>query len=307
MQRRDILQRSTWGLAGAALAACGSGEAAPERTKNFLLVHGAWHCGAHWNRVSAGLAARGHRVLAMDLPGAGLNAVYPASFINGDQAGLATEPSPLAGITMAHYRDAVVAQVRTLAAHGPVTLVSHSMGGMTATAAAEVVPELIARLVYVTATVPVRFGNVVEYTGLPEFASGQTGTLFYADPAAIGAIRINPRSPDAAYREQARQTFYNDLPAAEFPAYAALLGPDIPAQVALGDARGTPGRWGRVPRTFVRCLQDRSQPLAGQDLLIAEADAATPGNRFDVKTMDTGHSPFATQPAALVTLLDGLE
>ncbi|WP_332751106.1 alpha/beta fold hydrolase [Hydrogenophaga sp.] len=307
MQRPDILQGKTWGMPGATLSASGSGEAVPERTKSFLLVHGAWHCGAHWTHVSAGLAARGHRVLAVDLPGAGLNATYPDSFINGDQAALATEPSPLAGLTMAHYRDAVVAQVRALATHGKVTLVSHSMGGMTATAVAEAVPELIARLVYVTALVPVRFGNVVAYADLPEFASAQTSTLFYGNPAAIGAIRINPRSPDAAYRERARQTFYNDLSAADFPAFAALLGPDIPAQVALGDARGTPSRWGRVPRTFVRCLQDRSQPLAGQDLLIADADAATPGNRFDVKTLDTGHSPFATRPAELVTLLDALE
>lgn len=94
MQRRDILQGKTHGMADAALSA--SGEATQEQTKSFLLVHGAWHCGGHWTRVSAGLAARGHRLLAIDLPGAGLNAAYPDSFINGDQAALATEPSPLA-------------------------------------------------------------------------------------------------------------------------------------------------------------------------------------------------------------------
>lgn len=37
--------------------------------QTFLLVHGAWHSSFCWTQVSAWLAAAGHRVVAIDLPG----------------------------------------------------------------------------------------------------------------------------------------------------------------------------------------------------------------------------------------------
>ena len=37
----------------------------------FVLVHGAWHGGWCWERVAPLLVAKGHRVIAPDLPGMG--------------------------------------------------------------------------------------------------------------------------------------------------------------------------------------------------------------------------------------------
>jgi hypothetical protein len=34
----------------------------------FALVHGAWHGGWCWNRLSLDLEARGHRAVVVDLP-----------------------------------------------------------------------------------------------------------------------------------------------------------------------------------------------------------------------------------------------
>ena len=53
---------------------------------NYLFVHGAWHAAAHWNKVAEHLVAAGHRVLAVDLPGSGLNASYPRSYLDNDSA-----------------------------------------------------------------------------------------------------------------------------------------------------------------------------------------------------------------------------
>ena len=39
----------------------------------FVLIHGAWHGGWCWEKVAPLLEARGHRVLAPDLPGHGAN------------------------------------------------------------------------------------------------------------------------------------------------------------------------------------------------------------------------------------------
>jgi len=40
--------------------------------------------------------------------------------------------------------------------------------------------------------------------------------------------------------------------------------------------------------------------------MIREAGAFTPENRFDVKTLEAGHSPFASQPEPLAAILTGL-
>ena len=58
-----------------------------------------------------------------------------------------------------------------------------------------------------------------------------------------------------------------------------------------------------MPRTFVRTTQDQTIPLALQDRMIAEADELTPGNRFDVHSLASGHSPFASMPDRLAAVL----
>jgi hypothetical protein len=47
-------------------------------------------------------------------------------------------------------------------------------------------------------------------------------------------------------------------------------------------------------------------PLALQDRFIAEADALTPDNPTDVRSIDSGHLRFQIHPAELVAILDGL-
>src|SRR5262249_33473833 len=70
----------------------------------YLLVHGAWHSAAHWNRVAEHLTARGHRVDAIDLPGSGLDARYPHAYLSRNEEALATELSPVSDVNLADYR-----------------------------------------------------------------------------------------------------------------------------------------------------------------------------------------------------------
>jgi len=271
---------------------------------NFLLVHGAWHSATHWNKVEEHLTAMGHRVHAIDLPGSGLDAGYPQAYLRGDAEALATEPSPIGGVHLADYRDAIVAQVRRMAEHGKVTLVGHSFGGLAITQAAEAVPELIERLVYLTAYVPVeKFPTGAAVSSLPEGASSISGAILIGDPSQTGAMRINPRSADPEYVEQGRRALYGDVPTEQYLQFAAYLSPDLPVAVAFDEAHGTPQRWGSVPRTFIRTTEDRTVPLALQDRMIAEADAVTPGNRFETRTLASSHSAFASVPEELAAVL----
>ena len=274
-----------------------------EASRTFLLVHGAWHCALHWSSVAALLAGRGSRVRAIDLPGHGLKAKFPESYFRQDLASLATEPSPLRDVSLDDYVAAVVTEAGSLARFGRVTLVGHSMGGIVITRAAEAIPELIHRLVYLTASCPVLLPSGRDYFNLPENAGSRVRGLILGDPKQIGAFRINSRSVDPAYVEEIRQTFYNDVPRQAFQPFAHALTPDIPLLPMTTDARGTRDRWGRVPRTFIRCTLDNCVPIALQDRMMREADAFTPDNPFEVKTIEAGHSPFAAQPEKLAAIL----
>lgn len=83
--------------------------------------------------VAARLAAEGHSVAAVDLPG--------------------REGSARGDVTMADHVAAVRAAIEA-AGPEPVTLVGHSFGGMVISAVAEAAPERIATLVYVAAYLP---------------------------------------------------------------------------------------------------------------------------------------------------------
>jgi pimeloyl-ACP methyl ester carboxylesterase len=274
--------------------------------ETFLLVHGAWHSAAHWNKLAEQLTAKGHRVHAIDLPGSGLDAGYPQSYLRNDFAALTTEPSPLGQIHLADYTKAVVDAIQELSRHGKVTLVGHSFGGLAITRAADEVPHLIRRLVYLSAYVPAKAKTAVELSSLPEGATSLSGAILVGDPTQTGAMRINPRNGDPDYVEKGRVALYNDMSTDEYLQFAAYMNPDLPLPVAFDDARGTPERWGRVPRTFVRATQDQTVPLALQDRMIADADELTPGNRFDVRTLPSSHSSFASMPDRLADVLAAL-
>jgi pimeloyl-ACP methyl ester carboxylesterase len=254
--------------------------------------------------VLARLAAAGKRAYATDLPGAGLHARFPKSYLSQDAAALATEVSPLKDIGLQDYEDAVVAQVRAMAGgNGKVILVGHSFGGCTITRVAEKVPELVQRLVYLTAHVPAQRKTVSDLMSLPEGASGLSATTQIGDPAVTDAVRINNRNADPAYVEKCRLCFYNDVPTADFIPFAATLMPDVSLKGFVDNASGTPERWGRVPRSYIRCTLDNAIPIALQDRFIAEADAITPDNKFDQYTLNASHSPFASMPDQLTAVL----
>lgn len=84
-----------------------------------------------------------------------------------------------------------------------------------------------------------------------------------------------------------------------------LLEPDESASIPVGDARGRADTWGRIPRTYIRFSEDRFITPALQDRMIAEADALTPDNKFDVRTVAVSHAGPMHHPE-VVDILDGL-
>ena len=237
----------------------------------FVLIHGSWHGGWCFDPVADILRARGHAVLAPTLPGMG---------------GTAEE---LAAVTLEGWADFALEHCRRLRAEtgGPVVLAGHSRGGLVVSTAAERDPQAMDALVYICAMMLPTGLSRAEFKKLegpnPAFDAiispvhGGVGTV--VDPAAAGAVFAQVSPPD--------------LVAAALPRLIAEPHGSRSEKLTL-----TPERWGRLPRTYVECTQDRTIPIDSQ----RKMQQFSPGAW--VVTLDADHSPYLSRP---VELADALE
>ncbi|MFF3442342.1 alpha/beta hydrolase [Streptosporangium sp. NPDC002721] len=164
----------------------------------MILVHGAWHGSWCWASVTPHLAARGIPSVGVDLAGHGLNGRPPfaRSARPFDPAALATELSPVASVSVRDAAEALVDRIRLAGNGEPCVVVAHSLGGVIATAAAELAPELFAHLVYLSAYVPVT-ASVAELAA----SDHSFDRVLVADPAHAGQPPLRlPVPPGGAGR-----------------------------------------------------------------------------------------------------------
>lgn len=96
----------------------------------------------------------------------------------------------LADITFQDNVEHVVAALRRVAPYGPVILVGISMGGLTLTGVGNTAPELVSRLVYLTAFCCVELPSILAYMQTPEAATRLLATIpSVGDPTSTGAAR----------------------------------------------------------------------------------------------------------------------
>lgn len=120
----------------------------------YVLVHGAWHGGWCWKKVTPLLRAAGHDVFTPTLTGLGerVHLLTPA-------VGLETHIQDVLGVV--HYEDL-----------RQVILVGHSYGGMVITGVAHQATDRLAHLVYLDAFVP-HDGQCLLDLPPPEMAAAQ--------------------------------------------------------------------------------------------------------------------------------------
>lgn len=311
VSKRDFLKLSGATAAGVATAAVSlESQAKPVSKSAFVLVHGAWHGAWCYERIIPLLAAKGHVAVARDLPAHGLNAKFPAAYFTRplNPAAFGTEPSPVAATKLDDYVASILATVDEVRALGfdKVILVGHSMGGVAITAAAERAPEKIAAIVYLTAFMPQSGVPAISYIQSPENKGELVGPQFLANPEVIGALRLDPRSSDAAYAANTKNAFYADVSQSDYNAVANLLSCDVPVAPFATPINTTTARWGKLPRHYIKCMQDKAILPTLQQRFINEADTFTPSNRTHVHQMESSHSPFISQPEKLVGILNGI-
>lgn len=235
---------------------------------NYVLVHGAWHGAWCWENIVPRLEAAGHGVRAVDLPG------------HGD------DHSPVSEMTLENNARTIADAVSAFG--DEVVLVAHSMGGMSATQAAELVPDRLARLVYVTAFVP------GDGHSLPDLAADDPGTLVLPNLIPDEATGTCTVAADAL-----APAFYGKCGEEDTARAIARLVPEslaaVGAPVSITDERN-----GSVPRVYIECTGDQAISITRQ----REMHAARPCD--PILTLEADHSPFYSAVDELAEMLLGL-
>ena len=228
----------------------------------FILVHGGMHGGWCWDHAATILRAASHTVHAPDLPGMG------------------ADTTPLAKVTLSLTVD-VIADILVAQSEMPI-VVGHSLAGLILSEVAERLPERIACLVYVTAAL---LPNGASFQDAPEQDVVRPGLIAAEDGVAV--------QYDPAH---AKETFYNTTdPQLAREAVSRLTPqPVAPMQVPL---KLTGERFGRVPRAYIECTEDRTITIAAQ----RQMQVILPCE--PVFTLKTDHSPFLSAPQAFTDCL----
>lgn len=227
-----------------------------------LLVHGSCHGAWCWRDLLPALKACGHKVRAIDLPGHGDN------------------PTPIQDVTLDSYAKTIAG-----ACTGETVLVGHSLGGYSITAAAEIAPSKIAKLIYLCAYVPMAGKTLAQM----RFMAPRQPLLAAVDVADDGmSVTVKP--------DKAVEVFYQDCDPETARWAAARLCPQATAPynqvIDLTDASAS------LPRRFIRCLDDQTIPPEFQATMTEDWPAE------HVQEMNCGHSPFLADPKGLARALD---
>jgi pimeloyl-ACP methyl ester carboxylesterase len=231
----------------------------------IVLVGGSFLGAWAWERVTPTLRAAGHDVHALTLTGFGDRAHLGSSATT-----LTTHATDIAAaIDTARWRD--------------VVLVAHSYAGAPATVAAAMIPERIARMVYLAALLPVAGRTLFEIgpPGLEEMFDQMAA----ADGDGWRVPVISDENLDTYFGQ-------HGLSAAD-RAWLRERAVGHPINTYRDRAPDDLSAVEKLPRTYVACAGDPGEPPVGPD---------TSG--WDVARLDSGHWPMINRPVELATLID---
>jgi alpha-beta hydrolase superfamily lysophospholipase len=242
----------------------------------IIIVHGAWHTPANYQKFRDSLTAAGFSVYCPPLPSCNNTSPPPASFAEDVIA------------LRAVVRERVAAGERVL-------LVMHSYGGMVgtdavtddllrSTRAVKGQPGGVVHLLYLCAYILQPKTSVIDISkasGLfhlwPQFVNNfDDGSCFPVDPAAMFLGDAEAADIEAALPHLVRSPLsaFNTLPE--------------------GDC------WKKLPVTYVHTSKDDSVPRPYQDIMIGRAEKD--GAVIKKEDYDTCHSVFVTKQKEMVDL-----
>jgi pimeloyl-ACP methyl ester carboxylesterase len=224
------------------------------------------------------------------LPGAGLGGwiwepVIPLLHVPAlavEIPGRAARPADRRRVTLESAADAIAGDIGAWEP-GRIVLVGHSLGGVFLPEVARRVPDRIAALVFVAAEAPVDGDRALDL--IPAPLRILLRVMWIVRPGGV-------RPPPSA----TRRALCNDLDDATTATVVERIEPEAPG---VYRDRVTWAGVPEVPRTYVKCLQDRS------DISPARQDEMAKRLQADrVVPLETGHLPMLARPGELALVLE---
>lgn len=230
----------------------------------FILIHGSWHSAWNWHKVLPILKKKGHKAVAVDLPGMGRDKT-PISTVKIDNT-----VKKLCDLV-----DSIEEQV---------ILVGHSKNGIMISQVAEYRSQKIDKLIYLAAYLIPNGKTQAEYS-----AQDTEGVLkpYVNRFPELNAHTLQP--------EIFKEGLYHDCPD-DITELAKLLLSHEPVESGITPLKLTDENYGSVPRFYIECTEDRAVTPFIQRKMYSEMPCQK------VYSMATSHSPFFSQPVELVDI-----
>lgn len=266
MDRRDVLKGAAGMGVAAAAAVSGDAQAQPKAAKpaTFVLVHGAWHGGWCWSRMTPFLTAAGHTVFTPTMTGLGERKHLANLQINLDT----------------HTTD--ILNVLEWEELSDVVLVGHSYAGYIITQVAErAKPGQVKRLVYLDASMPTH-GKAFADGFPPERIRDTEANLIdgygmaIGTPEFLGIPKEDAKTRAWLARRLVAHPWGTMLQKANFPEHKAA----------------------KLPRTYIRCTGPfTEEQLAQRDAWMMNEKA------WEYLRLKTGHNAMMTAPKETADIL----
>lgn len=236
----------------------------------FFLIHGAWHWGGCFQKTANLLGASGHAVVTPDLASHGYS---KASWQSVD--------------SMETYTASIAALLSKSAE--PVILLGHSMGGASISYLAQMMPEKIKALVYLTAFMTAPGKSAHDYI-TPCAGDPVSASLFkLLSPVDSGAgLRLDLTRPSLL-----RDAFYANCSDRDFE----VASHNVTETNSCIPVLFTPDAPISIPRYYISCTQDHAIPPTIQQQMINDLPGAV------VYEIESDHSPFFSAAEELTEIL----
>ncbi|HWJ90648.1 MAG TPA: alpha/beta fold hydrolase [Flavisolibacter sp.] len=236
--------------------------------KTFILIHGSWHSAWNWHKVVPLLERKGHKAIAIDLPGMG------------------RDKTPIQEVKLKTTVEKICQLIDSIP--DKVILVGHSKNGIMISQAAEYRPDKIEKLVYLAAYL------------IPDGKTQREYSI--QDTAGILKPYVKMHETTGSHTLQPeiyREGLYEDCED-YITELAKLLLSAEPVESGIVPLQLSDDNFGRVPRVYIECTQDKAVTPFIQKKMYTEMPCE------QVFSLPTSHSPFFSRPGELVEILVSL-
>jgi pimeloyl-ACP methyl ester carboxylesterase len=229
--------------------------------KTFILIHGSWHSSWNWHKVIPIIESKGHKAIALDLPGMG------------------RDKTPINEVKMSSTVQKICNLIDSI--EDKVILVGHSKNGIMISQVAEYRPNKIDKLIYLAAYLIPNGKTQREYS-----VQDTQGVLkpYVVLDETLQASTLIP--------EIYNEGLYHDCDE-NITQLAKLLLSHEPIESGLTPLQLTEENFGSIPKYYIECTEDKAVTPFIQQKMYTDTLCDK------VYSLPTSHSPFFSRPQEL--------